>query len=850
MPRFIRHSNAIRLLVALAFSSVSAIIPNDCFSQQTLDESLVRIDSREPWIRNVSWERGTGDSSNDESTGTRYLLIDQQVDTTRGIYFGHTVRRLENESAVQENGSISVRFDPSYQELVLHTVNIHRGDQVIKQLTSDRVRLSQPESELPSGIYNGEHRAIVILEDLRVGDMIEVSHSLIGVNPVLGDEFADTFSIAFSLPVQAQSLRFISSKDRELIFRNHGHSIQPLRTEADDQVELNWNIPAQEAVQFEDYVPYDTYAAPFIELSTFEDWQSVANWASNLYPRHQLNDDVVEIALRWKEEFIPEEDRAKAAIRFVQDEVRYFGIEVGPDSFRPAPPAMTLQRLYGDCKGKALLLCELLSAMGIESHPALVRSPGRSLSDRLPSPFLFNHAIARIRIRGQEYWVDATRTQQRGPLAKLPVSRFRDALVIDETTKELVEVRVPKHDEATKKVTQRFDISSYEQPVTMTVETVFLGVDAENSRDHFASKTKDSISKDYLNYYAETYPGIRDPSLTFSDDAERNRVRITERYMIDDFWEQYDDGDLYAYCFPDTINDVLTEPTTRIRSQPLRINHPVHVVHTNIIKVPEDYGTWDSRETVEHEAFRFSWSAKYQGKRIVHRYELETLADTVTVSQVEDYLSKLEEVDNLLGDYVEPPRPFGLATTNWLLVIASLMYAALIGGFAIWFLRRPSATTSDLPPAEKIHGWLVLVGIGVCLSPFAMSLLFTTNLESYYHIDIWRDITSLGTPDFEPLFPLVLAFELFTEISWIIASFALLFLFLKKRSGFPKLYITLSIGGFLLAICWLCFAIKYSEVLDLDAEEAVSDATRAFVACLIWVPYMLVSERVKRTFVR
>ena len=52
--------------------------------------------------------------------------------------------------------------------------------------------------------------------------------------------------------------------------------------------------------------------------------------------------------------------RVLRALRFVQDEVRYLGVEIGVNSHVPYPPATVMKRRFGDCKDKVLLLMTML----------------------------------------------------------------------------------------------------------------------------------------------------------------------------------------------------------------------------------------------------------------------------------------------------------------------------------------------------------------------------------------------------------------------------------------------------------------------------------------------------------
>ncbi|HSN85968.1 MAG TPA: DUF3857 and transglutaminase domain-containing protein [Thermoanaerobaculia bacterium] len=90
-----------------------------------------------------------------------------------------------------------------------------------------------------------------------------------------------------------------------------------------------------------------------------------------------------------------------ALLAYTARQVRYVAVEVGIGGYRPTPPAEVLGLQWGDCKGKAVLLVDLLREAGIEAYPALIFS---ARSDRIdpdfPSPFQFNHMIVAVRAAG------------------------------------------------------------------------------------------------------------------------------------------------------------------------------------------------------------------------------------------------------------------------------------------------------------------------------------------------------------------------------------------------------------------------------------------------------------------
>ena len=115
--------------------------------------------------------------------------------------------------------------------------------------------------------------------------------------------------------------------------------------------------------------------------------------------------------------------RLEALVTFVRAKIRYVAVEVGVGGYRPTPSAETLDRLWGDCKDKSVLLIDLLHQAGIEAHPALIRLDGRGrIRDDFPSPFGFNHLIVAVSVDGLElrdgdpvadgfFFIDPTQTQ-------------------------------------------------------------------------------------------------------------------------------------------------------------------------------------------------------------------------------------------------------------------------------------------------------------------------------------------------------------------------------------------------------------------------------------------------------
>ena len=91
------------------------------------------------------------------------------------------------------------------------------------------------------------------------------------------------------------------------------------------------------------------------------------------------------------------EPRAKfdKLFHYVAQEIRYQqDYENTIAGVRPHSCPVVLERGYGDCKDKAVVLIALLRTLGIDAWPALVNTDWHDgIGTWLPSPGAFNHVI-------------------------------------------------------------------------------------------------------------------------------------------------------------------------------------------------------------------------------------------------------------------------------------------------------------------------------------------------------------------------------------------------------------------------------------------------------------------------
>jgi hypothetical protein len=394
--------------------------------------------------------------------------------------------------------------------------------------------------------------------------------------------------------------------------------------------------------------------------------------------------------------------RITAAIRFVQDEIRYLGIEMGPNSHQPHQPWETLQSRWGDCKDKTLLLVALLRELGLEANPALVNTRlQQRLADKLPSPFLFDHVIAQVVDQGRAYWVDGTISEQGGTLATIETPNDSFALVVHGGTTTLTKVETNMNGGVA--VEQTYTTTDYSLPTQLTVRTTYSGSDADAMRSELGTLSLEDYAHERINALAVDQPKIQAVGLPLvEDDRMRNVVVVTAQYRIPELFKS---GDWSWY--PRVLGAQLTRPGTMIRTMPLGFSHPLNIRQTATFNFPEALPVEKSSSVTDTPAFRYHYTVDANGKTITIRQTLRSRADHVPVADVPDHLTKLSAIWSEMGFRLAPAGATAPATdeetpvANW--VVGTVVAGTFIGICVMLATRRktvPAPLKALFSPGE------------------------------------------------------------------------------------------------------------------------------------------------------
>jgi len=656
------------------------------FLATTLHAEEVVTGPTPSWVHPLAADSPAVAPKNEVRYGIYTLLDDHQVRVTNTVAdYKHRVEKVLTSGGVQNASELTIDFDPTYEMVVLHSVVLMRGGKTINELPKAAMRVIDKEDESADRIYDGMRSALVILSDVRPGDIIDYSYSLDGGNPILGGKYADEFDLTSTTPAHLIRHRLIWPASRALRFR----SAEPRVETHGDEREYIWERRDVPPMDVEDQVPdwFDPYA--HVQVSEFASWAEVGQWSSRMFRLEERSRVAVHaLAVRLRAEH--PQDTVTAAIRFVQDDIRYLGIEMGRNSHEPHQPADVLTQRWGDCKDKSFLLAALLRELGLEAYPALVNTKLRhELDEQLPSPFLFDHVITQVIVNGKTYWVDGTLAEQGGTLQTVETPNDERALVVRAETKSLT--NIASDAKGSTLIEQTYSAHDYRSPVILDVVTTYRGRDADGFRASLISDSLTDIARDHLNRYAADHPKIEAAGLPqIADDRETDVITLREHYRIRELWKNGE----WSYS-AHAIEGHLQLPDRRIRTMPLAFDFPLDLTQRVIVRLPDHLDIEAAHDEVETSAFRFETDLNSSGNAVTATYHLRALRDGVPATAVADHLMKINDVRDSLAMTIDPIHDAPPLTKMRRMLarhvpaaISISILLALLPAFFLWRARR------------------------------------------------------------------------------------------------------------------------------------------------------------------
>gem|GEM_PF-2295159 len=605
------------------------------------------------WIRPVSAPEPI--SKMPDEPDNPHLLLEAQTDIASDTQYIHYEFKVWNALDAQNLSNIELIFNPELQTLTIHDVKVWRNGTWIDKLDMSEIRVVQREEDLDHLCYCGDLSALLFLEDIREGDLIDYSYSIQYTHFL---PFCCHYPLQFPQTWEKYCGRIVKAANRPMRVQINPPDFDGNFQESD--LEYSWCIepcPPYEKVLD---LPrgYPSYAS--LEVTEFRDWSEVARLTASFFslnPDFARDAEAIELVDGWKKSSSSLEETAIQATRFVQDEIRYLGLEDGVLGVQPTDPLATLKRRFGDCKGKTQLLRSFFAMLDLPSDPCLVNTNvAKSMKNHLPSLY-FNHAILRLEFNGQSYFIDSTSNYNGGGLDQMSVP-FGAGLILSDKTTDLIDIPAPIiHPEIECQTT--YDVRP-NTDIEMTIDIHFKGSKANFGRYALKKYGLNQLSEWFQKRISRQFDHFEEIApLQLDDERDQNDLRATIKLLLKNPWEtestiwpgfityfasfltDYFDNKKSFTCRPLFLADYFCQDVDTDREFPLMLPD-AHIRESVTIHG----GTFlRAQETIKHKAFTFN--AKTTSIDTIE-FDLQTHLNALDPEDLSSFDNQLNEACKML----------------------------------------------------------------------------------------------------------------------------------------------------------------------------------------------------------
>lgn len=639
------------------------------------------------------------------------LLYDTQTRITgpQEVTFRRQLTKVMERAGLEKAAQTQIDFDPAFQKLQVNRVAIWRDGKMIDRSSQAHIDILRREGSLDDGIMTGDRTAVVRLDDVQVGDVVDIGWTWQNVaSPWPGQYFSEP-TMGWSVPVGLTRFRLIAPATTKLTVRQSPDLPQPAISVANGLVERDWRAVDPEPIPSPKHVPAWSHVWPWLDISTMDGWASVADWAT----RHFSGDQHLPDAWARKLDAIAAASadpgkRAIAALRLVQDSIRYTSLSIGEGGFIPRAPAEVIRSGFGDCKDKSQLLAVTLRYLGIPAWPALTdMDEGPGLASVLPSAGAFDHAIVLARVGGRDRWFDATQSYQGGTMATLAALPYGYALPLRPGQAGLV--AIPNPVPRTHTMTSVDTYSYVDGGLSLKTETIFSADEADIKRADIGTSGVAKIERNYLDYYRGMYPGVTATGhLVIRDDRDANTLVIRESYLLPKAAKNYAKTIANLQVVADTMRDLygdIDDPEGR--SAPIVMPWTIKRAHRIVFDMPGRAINLPDLEDSHGPAFDLTTHAWHDGDQAIMDFTLTGRAMVLPASAAVDYAAQAKALDDATNWNIDTTIPgLALVDASWLGLGVAILLVAALAGLALMGRRnrrRPPATSPGMETKPVIR---------------------------------------------------------------------------------------------------------------------------------------------------
>jgi transglutaminase-like putative cysteine protease len=223
-----------------------------------------------------------------------------------------------------------------------------------------------------------------------------------------------------------------------------------------------------------------------------------------------------------------DEEKIKNIYYWVQDNIRYIAFEDGIAGFKPDESNHVFEKRYGDCKGMANLIKQMLKLAGFDARLTWIGTKHIAYDYKTPSLAVDNHMICTLFHKGKKYFLDGTeKFNSFGEYAE----RIQNKEVMIEDGDKYIIDKVPTVSHESNKEIFKANLSIENEKLQGTCSKSYLGESRAQFLYIYSTFKNDKKSETLDNYLSKSEKNTLVTNIKTSDLKNRD-AKLTIDYNV------------------------------------------------------------------------------------------------------------------------------------------------------------------------------------------------------------------------------------------------------------------------------------------------------------------------------
>ncbi|HYE53490.1 MAG TPA: transglutaminase domain-containing protein [Chitinophagaceae bacterium] len=342
-------------------------------------------------------------------------------------------------------------------------------------------------------------------------------------------------------------------------------------------------------------------------------------------------------------------EKIESMFYWVQEKIRYIAFENGIMGFRPDAAQNVLSKKYGDCKGKANLLAQMLKLAGYDARLTWIGTSDLPYDYSLPSLGVDNHMICTVILDGKRYFLDGT--EEHIALNDY-AHRIQGKQVLIEDGNNYIIDKIPEFPAERNKVQTTAKLRLENDNLVGTVNTTYNGEAKINVAGVYNSISSDS-KKDALEQFLKGGDAnVVINKVTEPDWKDRQKPLNVQYEMTAKNQVTKAGSELYVIMDRDKELSTLEFDSSRRNDYELR--HKYYFVSQTELALPEGYKVDYVPDALTQKTNDYSFEGSYtvKGNTLVYTKKLIVNKTYIRRSEFSEWNSFIRSVNKFYNDQV------------------------------------------------------------------------------------------------------------------------------------------------------------------------------------------------------